>query len=95
MVYDHATPGGHKPPLQGDEKRTVLSKNKREQIEKEVAELEHRIASVEHEIAQLELSFQQPPAGTDWQSLHRRYAELKETLDVLYKDLGRRWEMIG
>ena len=72
-----------------------LSKNKREQLEKGVAEVEKRIAAVESEIAELELSFQNPAAGTDWESKHRRYADLKLELEKLYDDLARHWELMG
>ena len=82
------------PPLQ-PLKSTSLSKNKREQLEREVRELEKKIASLEGEIAELELSFQNPATGTDWETTHRRYAELKVTLDNLYNDLASRWEIIG
>ena len=73
----------------------VLSKNKKEQIEKEVSTLEKKIASVEAEIAELELSFQNPATGTDWESTHKRYADLKLILDSLYGELASRWEMMG
>ena len=73
----------------------VLSKNKRDQINKEVAELENKISGVEAEIASLELYFQAPTPGTDWESTHRRYLELKGTLDALYNELATRWEIIG
>ena len=76
-------------------KSTGLSKNKRDQLEREVAELELRIGSVESEIAELELSFQNPATGTDWETTHRRYAELKVTLDSLYNELATRWELMG
>jgi ATP-binding cassette subfamily F protein 3 len=78
-----------RPPLQG------LSKNKREQVEREITELETRIASMEAELAELELSFQNPVTGADWEAMHRRYAELKDSLEHLYEDLADRWEMIG
>jgi ATP-binding cassette subfamily F protein 3 len=83
------------PPAVQPSKSSGLSKNKRDQLEREVAELEKKIASVEAEIAELELSFQNPATGTDWETTHRRYADLKVTLDNLYKDLDNRWEMIG
>jgi len=72
-----------------------LSKNKREQLEKGVAEVEKKIAAVDSEIAELELSFQNPAAGTDWESKHRRYADLKLELEKLYDDLARHWELMG
>src|SRR5262249_47369661 len=75
--------------------QSSLSKNKREQIEKEVTNLEHKIAGVEAEIAELELSFQNPATGTDWESTHKRYAELKLSLDGLYEQLASRWELMG
>ena len=73
----------------------TLSKNKREQLEKEVGSLERKIASVEGEIAELELSFQNPATGTDWETTHKRYADLKLKLDQLYEDLASRWELMG
>jgi ATP-binding cassette, subfamily F, member 3 len=76
-------------------KSGTLSKNRREQIEREVAELEQKIAATESEIAELELCFQNPTTETDWEALHRRYAELKSNLERLYHDLGSRWEIIG
>ena len=72
-----------------------LSKNKLEQLEKAVADVERKIADVEGEIAQLELSFQNPTTGTDWESTHRRYADLKVMLEQLYEDLARHWELMG
>jgi ATP-binding cassette subfamily F protein 3 len=72
-----------------------LSKNKRDRLEKGVAEVEKKIAAVEGEIAELELSFQNPASGTDWESMHRRYADLKLLLDKLYEDLARHWELMG
>jgi ATP-binding cassette subfamily F protein 3 len=72
-----------------------LSKNMRDRLEKGVAEVERKITDVESEIAELELSFQNPAAGTDWESMHRRYADLKEQLDTLYADLARHWELMG
>jgi ATP-binding cassette subfamily F protein 3 len=74
--------------------KTGLSKNKRDQIEREVAGLERKIASVEAEIAELELSFQNPATGTDWETTHKRYADLKLALDGLYEDLASRWELM-
>jgi hypothetical protein len=72
-----------------------LSKNKRDQLMKEVTQLEERITVLESELAELEFSFQNPATGTDWESTHQRYAQLKTTLDRLYEDLARRWELIG
>src|SRR5207249_11543529 len=72
-----------------------VSKNKLEQLEKAIADVERRIADVEGEIAQLELSFQNPTTGTDWESTHRRYADLKVMLEQLYEDLARHWELMG
>jgi ATP-binding cassette subfamily F protein 3 len=72
-----------------------LSKNKREQLEREVAAVEKKIAATEGEIAELELSFQNPATGTDWESTHRRYADLKVLLETLYEELARHWELMG
>jgi len=96
---DQHHPAASRPPTSAEEgkniARTVLSKNRREQLEKEVAEVEKKIAAVESEIAQLELSFQNPATGTDWETTHRRYADLKVMLDRLYEDLARHWELMG
>jgi ATP-binding cassette subfamily F protein 3 len=80
--------------VQIDAKPRTLSKNKREQLEKEIVELEQTIGRVEADIAQLELCFQNPPPGSDWETMHRQYSELKRTLETLYEDLGRRWEVL-
>jgi ATP-binding cassette, subfamily F, member 3 len=91
------TPGS-RPGLLSSEteaRRGTLSKNKREQLQKEAAQLEKKIASVETEIADLELGFQNPATGTDWETTHKRYAELKLILEHLYQDLARRWELMG
>ena len=93
---EQQTPDPH-PPLRGglsQRERQGLSKNKREQLEKAVAEVEKKIAAVENEIAQLELSFQNPATGTDWESTHRRYSDLKIILEQLYGDLARHWELM-
>src|SRR5205085_673704 len=77
------------------DKPPALSKNKREQLEKEVSQLEQKIASTEAALAELELCFQNPATGTDWESTHKRYADLKLVLERLYEDLSSRWEMMG
>jgi len=74
---------------------STLSKNKREQLQKQVADLEKEIASVERDIADLELCFQNPATGTDWETAHRRYAELKVRLENLYSEIATRWELMG
>ena len=77
------------------ESSSKLSKNKREQIQKEVTQLEEKIAVLEGELAELELSFQNPVTDTDWQTTHQKYAQLKTTLEGLYEDLANRWELMG
>ena len=72
-----------------------MSKNKREQLQREVAQLEEKIAALEGELAEMEMAFQNPATGTDWESAHQRYADLKTTLETLYKDLANRWELMG
>jgi len=62
---------------------------------RQVADLEKEIARVEREIADLELYFQNPATGTDWETTHRRYAELKDRLDSLYSEIATRWELMG
>ena len=72
-----------------------LSKNRRDQLQKEVAQLEEKIAVLEGELAEMELSFQNPGMGTDWETTHQKYAQLKTTLEGLYEDLANRWELMG
>ena len=72
-----------------------LSKNRRDQLQREVAQIEEKIGSIEAALAELELVFQNPATGTDWESTHRRYAELKVALERLYEDLAHRWELMG
>ena len=94
----HSAPVKEMPPVSPVRERqepAKLSKNKREQLEKEIAKLEKKIASVEAAIAELELCFQNPATGTDWESTHRRYADLKVLLETLYEDLARHWELMG
>jgi ATP-binding cassette subfamily F protein 3 len=91
-VADSAQPAAHLGGSTGE--RAGLSKNKRDQIEREVAGLERKIAAIEAEIAELELSFQNPATGTDWETTHKRYADLKLSLDALYEDLASRWELM-
>jgi ATP-binding cassette, subfamily F, member 3 len=72
-----------------------LSKNRRDQLQKEVRQLEEKIATLEGELAEMEGSFQNPATGTDWEATHQRYAEIKTTLEGLYEDLANRWELMG
>jgi len=89
-VYDRTDRARQMPPA-----GYTLSKNKRDQLEKEVRNLEKKIASVEAEVAELELSFQNPATGTDWETTHKRYADLKLMLESLYEQLASRWELMG
>jgi ATP-binding cassette subfamily F protein 3 len=89
-VYDPTDRARQTPPA-----GYTLSKNKRDQLEKEVSNLEKKIGSVEAQIAELELSFQNPATGTDWETTHKRYADLKLMLENLYEQLASRWELMG
>jgi ATPase subunit of ABC transporter with duplicated ATPase domains len=89
-VYDRTDRARQTPPA-----GYTLSKNKRDQLEKEVRNLEKKIGSVEAEIAELELFFQNPATGTDWETTHKRYADLKLMLEGLYEQLASRWELMG
>lgn len=82
-------------PASPSAERLGMSKNKREQLQKEIAQLEKKIVVLEAELAELEMSFQSPATGTDWESTHQRYAQLKTTLEGLYEDLAGRWELMG
>jgi ATP-binding cassette, subfamily F, member 3 len=72
----------------------AMSKNKRDRLKKEAADIEAQIAAVEGEVKTLEQSFQNPDPAANWQAIHRRYDELKVSLDGLYLELNRRWEAL-
>ena len=74
---------------------TGMSKNRRERLQKEAAELEVQIANTETDIRSIEESFQNPNSQTDWEDVHRRYDSLKKGLDDLYLQLNERWEALG
>ena len=82
-----STPGG-KPPRE-------LSKNKREQITREAARLEGEIAEREGELSEIDALFMSPPPDLEWDDTNRRYTELKESLERLYRDLEECWDEIG
>jgi ATP-binding cassette subfamily F protein 3 len=73
---------------------TGMSKNKKERLQKEAADLETQIAALESDLKTLEESFQNPDPGVDWQTVHRRYDEVKKALESLYHDLNQRWEAL-
>ena len=72
-----------------------LSKNKRDQLLREIGEIEKRISALEREIADLETIFQNPPSGLDWQETHRRYDSLRAERENLYERLASRLELMG
>jgi ATP-binding cassette subfamily F protein 3 len=72
-----------------------LSKNRKDRLQREIAELEAKISTAETELASLESLFQKPEAVLDWEATHRRYSELQQNLEVLYEDLAHRWELMG
>ena len=67
-----------------------LSKNRREQLEKEVQRLETKISESESEIHEMESLFQQSPKDLEWDSANRRYAELKVQVEGLYQELAHK-----
>ena len=71
-----------------------MSKNKRDRLQKEASEFEQRISSIEAELRAIEESFQNPDPTADWQAIHRKYDELKATLENLYAELNQRWEAL-
>ena len=73
----------------------AMSKNKRDRLQKEAADIEAQIAAVESELKTLEQSFQNPNPAVNWETIHRHYDELKGSLDGLYLELSRRWEALG
>ncbi len=67
-----------------------LSKNRRDQLEKEVQLLETKIGESENEIHTMESLFQESPKDLEWDSAHRRYAELKVQVEQLYQELAQK-----
>ncbi len=72
-----------------------LSKNKREQLAREAKRLEDEIADRERDLREIEALFTSPPAGMEWDDTNRRYTELKELLERLYRDLEACWNQIS
>ena len=67
-----------------------LSKNRREQLEKEVQRLETKIGESESEIHKMESLFQDSPKDLEWDSANRRYAQLKVQVEGLYQELAHK-----
>lgn len=86
---------------QQEQRRTVkqspsgLSKNRREQLMREIQELETRIEQNEVALKDIEKLFQKPTEDLDWDKTNRRYSELKEQLESQYQELAKRWKVIG
>jgi ATP-binding cassette subfamily F protein 3 len=72
-----------------------MSKNRREKLAGEVAEMEDRIRTLEAELASIEASFSNPDPGRDWADLHRRHAEIQKSLETLYLQLAELSELLG
>jgi ATP-binding cassette subfamily F protein 3 len=66
----------------------AMSKNRREKLEKDIAQAEDSIATLEAELSLLEGAFANPDPQFDWKSGQRRHAEIQATLDRLYDELG-------
>jgi ATP-binding cassette, subfamily F, member 3 len=71
-----------------------MSKNKRDRLQKEASDLETRIAVIEGELRSIESSFQNPDPSVNWESVHRRYDDLKKDLESLYVELSMRWDAL-
>ncbi len=69
---------------------TKLSKNRREQLEKEVHSLETKIGESENEIQKMESLFQEAPKDLEWDKANRRYGDLKDRIEALYQELARK-----
>jgi ATP-binding cassette subfamily F protein 3 len=72
-----------------------MSKNRRDRLQKEAADLEVQIGNTETDLRQIEESFQNPPSDINWEDVHRRYDGLKSKLDTLYVQLNERWDELG
>jgi ATP-binding cassette subfamily F protein 3 len=71
-----------------------MSKNKRDRLQKEASDLEARIAVIEADLRNIEASFQNPDTSVNWESIHRRYDDLKKDLEALYAELSMRWDAL-
>jgi len=71
-----------------------MSKNKRDRLQKEASDLEARIALIEADLKSIETSFQNPDTSVNWESVHRRYDDLKKDLETLYAELSLRWDAL-
>ena len=74
---------------------TNMSKNRREKLEKDIAQTESAIATLEAELGSLEASFANPEPEFDWKAAHRRHAEIQATLDRLYDELEKLSGLLG
>ena len=70
-----------------------MSKNKREQLMREIYELETRIEATEKEVAAIEVLFQEATADFDWAKTNQQYAKLKSILDETYAELAEKWKI--
>jgi ATP-binding cassette subfamily F protein 3 len=73
------------------EKSSGMSKNRRDRLQSEVGRIETKIASLEAELKILETNFANPAGDMNWETAHRRHAEIRETMEALYGDLEDRW----
>ena len=71
----------------------AMSKNKREQLMREIYELETRIEATEKEVAAIEVLFQEATADFDWAKTNQQYAKLKSILDETYAELAEKWKI--
>jgi ATP-binding cassette subfamily F protein 3 len=82
-------------PLSAPEKPSAMSKNRRDKLELEVKQLEENISVLETELKVLEAGFANPAPEMNWETAHRRHAEIGAQLEMLYAELAHRWEQAG
>jgi chromosome segregation ATPase len=72
-----------------------MSKNRRDKLQAEAKQIEEKISGLETELKTLEAGFANPDPQLDWETAHRRHAEIRELLEALYTDLAGQWEQMG
>jgi ATP-binding cassette, subfamily F, member 3 len=72
-----------------------MSKNRRDKIQVEAKQIEEKISVLEIELQALEAGFANPDPQLNWETAHRRHAEIKDHLETLYTNLAEQWEQMG
>ena len=72
-----------------------MSKNRRDRLQSTAKQIEENIFQLETEQKKLEAAFADPDPSMDWESSHRRHADILKELEKLYSQLASQWEQMG